>query len=112
MDTAATTREQPAIWASVREAIHGSGQDYTTGSLNRPIFLLAIPMVLEMAMESLFAVVDVFWVAGLFTKSLNRHWRNRVLTGRIASFSNSLSGSWGGRFERIPNLEVRTPCDI
>jgi MATE family, multidrug efflux pump len=53
------------FWESVREAVRGSHQDYTTGSLNRAILLLAIPMVLEMVLESLFAVVDVFWVARL-----------------------------------------------
>src|SRR5215467_1880697 len=53
------------IWSSIREAIRGSHQDFTTGSLNRAILLLAIPMVLEMVLESLFAVVDVFWVARL-----------------------------------------------
>jgi putative MATE family efflux protein len=53
------------LWPSVREALKGSHQDYTTGSLNRSILLLAIPMVLEMVLESLFAVVDVFWVGRL-----------------------------------------------
>jgi len=52
----------PSLWSSIREAIRGSHQDFTTGSLNRAILLLAIPMVLEMVLESLFAVVDVFWV--------------------------------------------------
>jgi putative MATE family efflux protein len=56
---------QPTLWTSVREAIRGSHQDFTTGSLNRAILLLAIPMVLEMVLESLFAVVDVFWVGRL-----------------------------------------------
>src|ERR1017187_2759985 len=66
-----TTAPQPAdgsastLWSSVREALHGSQQDYTIGSLNRSIFLLAIPMVLEMVLESLFAVTDVFWVGRL-----------------------------------------------
>jgi putative MATE family efflux protein len=53
---------QPSLWSSIREAIRGSHQDFTKGSLNRAILLLAIPMVLEMVLESLFAVVDVFWV--------------------------------------------------
>src|SRR5215469_17612949 len=53
------------LWTSLVEAIRGSHQDYTQGSLNRAIFLLAVPMVLEMVLESLFAVVDVFWVGRL-----------------------------------------------
>jgi putative MATE family efflux protein len=55
----------PSIWASLREAVMGSSQDFTEGSLNRAIVLLAVPMVLEMCMESLFGVVDVFWVSRL-----------------------------------------------
>jgi len=61
----ATAQSQPTLWSSLREALRGSHQDFTTGSLNRAIFLLAVPMVLEMVLESLFAVVDVFWVARL-----------------------------------------------
>lgn len=53
------------FWGSIREALRGTHQDFTTGSLNRAIVLLAIPMVLEMVLESLFAVVDVFWVSHL-----------------------------------------------
>ncbi|HEY6268609.1 MAG TPA: MATE family efflux transporter [Candidatus Acidoferrum sp.] len=55
----------PSFWSSVREALRGSQQDFTTGNLNRAILLLAIPMILEMVLESLFAVVDVFWVGRL-----------------------------------------------
>ena len=69
MDSATTIRPeapaQPSLWASIREALRGSHQDFTAGSLNRAILLLAIPMVLEMVLESLFAVVDVFWVGRL-----------------------------------------------
>ena len=52
-------------WATVREALRGSHHDYTSGPLGRAIVLLAIPMVAEMIMESVFAVADVFWVAHL-----------------------------------------------
>jgi putative MATE family efflux protein len=55
----------PSIWASLREAVMGSSQDFTEGSIGRAIVLLAVPMVLEMCMESLFGVVDVFWVSRL-----------------------------------------------
>ena len=52
-------------WAVVREALRGSHRDLTEDSIGRAIFLLAIPMVLEMAMESIFAVTDVFFVSRL-----------------------------------------------
>src|SRR6266545_646285 len=52
-------------WATIREALRGSRQDYTEGPIGRAIVLLAVPMVLEMVLESVFAVVDVFWVAHL-----------------------------------------------
>ncbi len=56
---------QRSLWSSLVEAVRGSHQDYTAGNLNRAILLLAVPMVLEMVLESLFAVVDVFWVGRL-----------------------------------------------
>src|ERR1700741_5033846 len=59
------TADTQSLWSAIKEAVRGSHQDFTTGSLNRAILLLAIPMVLEMVLESLFAVVDVFWVGRL-----------------------------------------------
>ncbi|HEY0404746.1 MAG TPA: MATE family efflux transporter [Pyrinomonadaceae bacterium] len=53
------------VWTAIREAVRGSRMDYTQGSIGRAILLLSIPMVLEMLMESVFAVVDVFFVAKL-----------------------------------------------
>ncbi len=64
-ETAQQELAQPTFWQAVREALRGSHRDFTTGSLNRAIILLAIPMVLEMVLESLFAVVDIFWVGRL-----------------------------------------------
>jgi putative MATE family efflux protein len=56
---------QHSLWSSLVEAVRGSHQDYTSVNLNRAILLLAVPMVLEMVLESLFAVVDVAWVGRL-----------------------------------------------
>ena len=53
------------MWADLKLAARGTRHDYTKGPIGRAIFLLAIPMVLEMVMESIFAIVDVFWVAKL-----------------------------------------------
>jgi putative MATE family efflux protein len=55
----------PSFWRDVAHALKGEQHDYTAESLNRAILLLAVPMVLEMLMESLFAIVDVFWVSRL-----------------------------------------------
>ena len=54
-----------SAWAIIHEALRGSRQDYTEGPIGRAVVLLAIPMVLEMVLESVFAVVDVFWVSRL-----------------------------------------------
>ena len=53
------------LWRDLRDALRGTQHDYTAGPLGRAIFLLAVPMVVEMAMESLFAVTDVFFVGRL-----------------------------------------------
>ena len=63
MGATAAQPAQQSLWSEIVEALRGSHQDYTAGNLNRAILLLAIPMVMEMVLESLFAVVDVFWVA-------------------------------------------------
>jgi MATE family, multidrug efflux pump len=55
----------PGLWATVRESLAGSHREYTDGPIGRAVLLLAIPMVLELLLESVFAVVDVFFVAKL-----------------------------------------------
>ncbi len=54
-----------SFWTSVREAVKGTDQVFTEGSVGRAILLLSIPMVLEMVMESVFAVVDMFFISSL-----------------------------------------------
>jgi putative MATE family efflux protein len=59
------SRERHAFWSTVREALRGSRQDYTQGPIGRSILLLAVPMVLEVVLESVFALTDVFFVSRL-----------------------------------------------
>src|SRR5215472_9588892 len=53
------------VWSEIREALRGTHRDLTETPLGRAIFILALPMVLEMVMESVFAVTDIFFVGRL-----------------------------------------------
>ena len=69
MDAVPTTDALPvrngSLWGELRDALRGSHRDLTEAPLGRAIFVLAVPMVLEMVMESVFAVTDIFFVGRL-----------------------------------------------
>jgi Na+-driven multidrug efflux pump len=53
------------FYQTFKQSLKGEEQDYTTGSIRKAVFLLAIPMILELSLESVFAVVDMFFVGRL-----------------------------------------------
>jgi putative MATE family efflux protein len=64
-EAAPPTDRSDDTWSLLREALRGSRRDLTKQPIGRAIFLLAVPMIAEMIMESVFAVVDIFWVSKL-----------------------------------------------
>ncbi|MEQ1634390.1 MAG: MATE family efflux transporter, partial [Planctomycetota bacterium] len=81
------TPSQPApplpsrsFWGHVQGALRGEHYDYTQGSIQKAILLLAVPMVLEMALESTFALVDIWWV-----NKIDSGWFGATPTGGAAA---------------------------
>ena len=65
MHTTVADPKPQSAWSTLREAVRGSHQDYTEVPIGRAVVLLAVPMVLEMLMESVFLVADVYFVGHL-----------------------------------------------
>src|SRR5438045_7793941 len=53
------------LFSAIKQSLRGEEQDYTQGSIRKAVFLLAIPMILELSLESVFALVDMFFVGKL-----------------------------------------------
>src|SRR3982751_3667839 len=65
METQTGSNTLSRLYRAIRLSLNGEEQDYTVGSIRRAVFLLAIPMILELSLESVFAVVDMFFVSKL-----------------------------------------------
>jgi putative MATE family efflux protein len=62
MSETTISSKKTSFFKLLKQAVLGEVKDFTTGSINKAIFLLAVPMVLEMVLESLFAIVDIYFV--------------------------------------------------
>lgn len=60
-----STNKLSTLWSLTKQSLRGNDYDYTQGSIRHAIILLAIPMILELSLESVFAVVDMFFVGKL-----------------------------------------------
>ncbi|MDO9374076.1 MAG: MATE family efflux transporter [Ferruginibacter sp.] len=80
-----------SIFSVIRQSLNGEEQDYTTGSIRRAVILLAIPMVLEMCMESVFAVVDIFFVSHLGKHATSTVGLTESVTAIIYSLAIGIS---------------------
>jgi len=62
MSATILSSKKTSIFKLFKQAVRGDVKDFTTGSIDKAIFLLAVPMILEMVLEALFAVVDIYFV--------------------------------------------------
>ena len=94
------------------EAIRGTEKNFTSGSLNRAIVLLAIPMILEMVMESLFAVVDIYFVGKVSVNAIATVALTESVVMIVYAFSIGLSmaaTALVARRTRSPRFQKKLP---
>ena len=99
--------EPQSLWSTLREAVRGTSADFTKIPIGRAVLLLAVPMVLEMCMESVFAVADIFFVGHLgltdaistvgFTESLMTIIKAQVPMSEMLTYEQHLTSATGGR---------------
>ena len=80
-----------SLWRDIRDAVRSAPRDYTSGNLGRAVLLLAVPMVLEMGMQSVFAVVDLFFVARLGPEAVAILGLTASLLALVFAISNGLA---------------------
>lgn len=81
------------LWATLREAIRGTEQDLTSVSIRRAVVLLAVPTVLEMSMESLLTVVDIFFVSKLGSDAVATVGLTEAMLSPIYALAMGLSAA-------------------
>ena len=81
------------ISSTIRESLRGGHRDYTSGSIPQAIVMLSIPMILEMVMESLFAVVNIFWVASLGDRAITTVGMTEAMLSLVFGVAMGLSAA-------------------
>lgn len=70
MSSSVSNPEKLSFWQSVKSSLSGEEHDFTQVPIRKAVFLLAIPMILELSLESVFAVVDMYFVGKLGTNAI------------------------------------------
>jgi putative MATE family efflux protein len=81
MSQKSMTSNRPSLFSLIKQSLRGGEHDYTQGSIRQAIVLLAIPMILELSLESVFAVVDIYFVGHLPNS------KNAIATVGLTEFS-------------------------
>lgn len=85
--------DEPGLWALVREAVRGSRRDLTAIPVRSAVVLLAVPMVLEMSMESLFSLADIFYVSRLGSDAVATIGLTEAMMSPIYALAMGLSSA-------------------
>ena len=80
-----------SLFSVIRQSLNGEEQDYTQGSIRKAVFLLAIPMILELSLESVFAIVDMFFVGKLGPNAIATVGYTESVITIVYSFAIGLS---------------------
>src|SRR5436853_6977054 len=79
------------LFTLIKQSLRGDEHDYTKGSIRQAIVLLAIPMILELSLESVFAVVDMFFVGKLGSNAIQTVGLTESVISIIYSVAMGLS---------------------